>query len=492
MNDDRPIEKLLRRYAKKRRDAAGEPLALHPATRRLLQGEVARRFPRTVGERKSASTGWLAVLRQRWIYATAALSVVGLVAIVLVVNDQKPQSASTQAGLKLAKNELTPARMSDKDVSALDRGAGAAKSIAPRSLPTVPASEPPASQPALAVPSRREIGRLPSGPTEAPAFGADADRQRRLISESATRSPSSVPRDAEQFARAERASAKKTPQAIPSPEAYANVALTNQAGTERFAAKSASAASVKSFADRSSPAGVAEQGLSGSLADSCARLDFKSTANPADNLPAPAAADPVAFGSQSGVATTARYGLGPREKAAEVSQAFANRVPIPVTKAKLKASSVSPVLANFQMEQAGDQLRVIDGDGSIYLGEVNPVPASFGGGSKDIGAFKREEQLAVQRATVPSAAIQQTEQDYFYRVAGTNRTLNQQVVFTWNFVALTNAPAQMKTKVEGSQLNQNQFGTAQQVQTLLQNSAINGRAQINAAKEIEINAVPVK
>ena len=44
MNDDRPIEKLLRRYGKKRRDDAGTPLELHPATRRLLQGEVARQF----------------------------------------------------------------------------------------------------------------------------------------------------------------------------------------------------------------------------------------------------------------------------------------------------------------------------------------------------------------------------------------------------------------------------------------------------------------
>ena len=41
---ERPIEKLLRAAAKKRRDEAGAPLELHPATRRLLQGEVARTF----------------------------------------------------------------------------------------------------------------------------------------------------------------------------------------------------------------------------------------------------------------------------------------------------------------------------------------------------------------------------------------------------------------------------------------------------------------
>ena len=41
---ERPIEKLLRAAAKKRRDEAGAPFELHPADRRLLQGEVARQF----------------------------------------------------------------------------------------------------------------------------------------------------------------------------------------------------------------------------------------------------------------------------------------------------------------------------------------------------------------------------------------------------------------------------------------------------------------
>jgi len=41
---ERPIETLLHAAAKKRRDEAGAPFELHPADRRVLQGEVARRF----------------------------------------------------------------------------------------------------------------------------------------------------------------------------------------------------------------------------------------------------------------------------------------------------------------------------------------------------------------------------------------------------------------------------------------------------------------
>jgi len=44
MDPERPIEKLLRQAAQARRGQAGAPQEIHPATRRMLQGEVARKF----------------------------------------------------------------------------------------------------------------------------------------------------------------------------------------------------------------------------------------------------------------------------------------------------------------------------------------------------------------------------------------------------------------------------------------------------------------
>src|SRR4051812_49342213 len=43
---ERDIEKTLKAYADKRREEAGAPLELHPATRRLLLGEAARAGPK--------------------------------------------------------------------------------------------------------------------------------------------------------------------------------------------------------------------------------------------------------------------------------------------------------------------------------------------------------------------------------------------------------------------------------------------------------------
>jgi len=92
-------------------------------------------------------------------------------------------------------------------------------------------------------------------------------------------------------------------------------------------------------------------------------------------------------------------------------------------------------------------------------------------------------------------ASQQSTQNYFFRAAGTNRTLNQSVVFTWNFVELTNTTAQGQRfggqGGRGGRLNQSNFGGQQQFPALRNNSGISGRAQVNAAREFEINAVPM-
>jgi len=64
MEPERNIEKLLRAYAKKRRAQAGDPLELHPATRRLLQGEITRTAPKPDDE-DASMTLW-ELLRQQW------------------------------------------------------------------------------------------------------------------------------------------------------------------------------------------------------------------------------------------------------------------------------------------------------------------------------------------------------------------------------------------------------------------------------------------
>ena len=107
---ERPIEKLLRDAARKRRDMAGAPFELHPATRRLLQGEVTRRFAKRQGEARSFST-IVAQLWPRFAWGLGILAVLGVAVWVLLPGTigDKPQTF-------LARNQ--PVSRSDADPSA--------------------------------------------------------------------------------------------------------------------------------------------------------------------------------------------------------------------------------------------------------------------------------------------------------------------------------------------------------------------------------------
>ena len=96
---ERPIENLLRAAAKKRRHEAGAPLELHPATRRLLQGEVARKFTKPGRAIRSFSE----MLGQWWprlAWGVAIFAVLGVAVWVLL-----PISGKGKPEALLARNE---------------------------------------------------------------------------------------------------------------------------------------------------------------------------------------------------------------------------------------------------------------------------------------------------------------------------------------------------------------------------------------------------
>src|SRR5437588_742172 len=74
MEPERPIEKLLRAWANKRRHDAGPPLDMHPATRRLLQGEVARKLGKNERQTKSFST-WFGAVWPRFAWGLGVFAV---------------------------------------------------------------------------------------------------------------------------------------------------------------------------------------------------------------------------------------------------------------------------------------------------------------------------------------------------------------------------------------------------------------------------------
>ncbi len=157
------------------------------------------------------------------------------------------------------------------------------------------------------------------------------------------------------------------------------------------------------------------------------------------------------------------------------------------------------MLATFQLEQSGDQLRVIDHDGSTYTGAITPpaVGASYGAAVelKGAAALKTGDKPASQASSTPTDFSYQAGQNYFFRVTGTNRTLQQPVVFAGNLLILTNGPATGQTALTQSPAArnqiQNQMAPAQNQLPGLPNSAISGKLRLGTNQETQINAVPV-
>lgn len=451
MNDERPIEKLLRRYAKKRGDEAGPPHELHPATRRLLQGEVARQFPRPEAERKAAAPGVFALLTRRWIVAVGVFVVLGVAAVMMLSPFTKSKNGEFLAQKSASDEFVEREAMAPAEAMSAPVAAGEKRNEPQPTRTTV----------ARNIQVRDETSALAESVTTSGTGGSllagrrtDADALRK--SEEAKSVSLGVSPD----------SATRAPGTVTVQPSARAVGTAGSADSLAFKPTD-SAASRAGFDD--------------------ARQRVSTTAAAPSPVAAPALSRAVADKS-----FVARGGDVEKDAERFYSQSFANVAPeqLRAKAAKVKSDSpITPVLASFQIQQDGNELRVIDSDGSTYRGALSAAAGGYGfagAGGKETGttSFQSAERPETQALSPRDiAGRQQQAQNLLYRVEGTNRTLNQNVVFTWSFVE-TNALA-----VSPAQSVSNPLPV--QFPAQLQNSLIYGRAQFGAGQEIEVNAVPV-
>jgi len=103
----------------------------------------------------------------------------------------------------------------------------------------------------------------------------------------------------------------------------------------------------------------------------------------------------------------------------------------------------TPVLNNFEMEQDGRQVRIIDSDGSVYVGQMQEVFATAPTdvvSSSFVATSNTANRNAVGRAEQQNQVRRYAQQNnqpspvaFTFSVSGTNRTLNQPVVLTGNY-----------------------------------------------------------
>jgi hypothetical protein len=160
------------------------------------------------------------------------------------------------------------------------------------------------------------------------------------------------------------------------------------------------------------------------------------------------------------------------------------------------------VLSSFRVEQNGDQLRIIDADGSVYSGSVQKADVT------------RDEKLAIQSETLKKPVFQsravlaspkqaalneraQTDalnasnagaasiQVYFFRVTGTNRSANQKVVF----IGRLSVPAAAESGAQAADKSASGAAGGEGALPLSQ-SQVHGEALVGGVKHLEINAAP--
>ncbi|EEF58039.1 hypothetical protein [Pedosphaera parvula] len=473
---ERDIEKVLKSYAKKRQEDAGASLEMHPATRRLLQSEVARKFQKA-GER----SGGLNLFSRFWprFALGGSIFIVLMIGLWMVIS-QHPEPK--------AKMDL-----------ALDRESrlGVVKDETRLSARKSPAAEP-------------FVPQAPSTPATDSFYLADENKTIFTVTNSSSKPvlSSSSTDLAKNLVRAEEADR-------PTPQLSARRAI-GQAG----AAGSVDELKKKENAPQTS------RSRDYALAATPPPVVAPTTplqAGDAETLNAPAAASAINGGVatySSGGALSSNLSMNGLltwdlrrdqvEKVPSNSAFLLTEAPASSTQVfsrltmqnrgdtRTKAQDASPVLARFAVEQTGDQLRILDGDGSVYYGFYNADEAS-----KSIQLqfnteqFKQKTEVFADKnlaGEIPSKdTIHKNKpfQKRFFRVSGTNLTLHQPILFTGNMTLSTNQFPQTFDFDRIQSTNSASSagvggGTIQEREPQLE-----GKVVIGGTNQILINAAPV-
>jgi hypothetical protein len=158
----------------------------------------------------------------------------------------------------------------------------------------------------------------------------------------------------------------------------------------------------------------------------------------------------------------------------------------------------NPVLRNFDVSQDGNSIRVVDQDGSVYTGTLEPEMNTVNAvpGSRPTPNESHAQNAGAPKAVSPNAP---DLQNYSFRVGGINRTLKQSVVFTATLLddLSTMKDAQLTFGMKanaavGAGYAQQLMKSKQtnQVQLPWSTVRISGMAFINGTNLIQINAMP--
>jgi hypothetical protein len=479
MDPERPIEKLLREAARARRAQAGSQ-ELHPANRRMLQGEIARKFGS--GSRENRSFFELFMPRLGW--AAAMLVGLGLAASLML-----PRQNTQPKEMFFAKNDRVsaPHRMNE------------ALPAAP-----IPKAMPPAEAPALA---RADQYAYASGTARLEV--AQVERDKDSLNTESRRADG----QREQLAKNEPTAARQAGSSLGGASATEKRKEELASRSLRTAVPSQTLAPQDDFRQRryglassAQPVTTAPAGAAGFAAAEAKPTDEMAKAKLADSASASSGVLPASSSAfQLNATNSADVAKRSPASIARVSQQFVQTDSLKKIELADKSAVGKPILASFELQQLGRQVRIVDGDGSIYSGNFQ-TPQTYSYLDSETRQ-KGEVTSSLKTAAPPpsnnplalpsESAVQrkgalydsklQADLSYPFQVTGTNRTLNQIVTFTGQVLTPTNV---LSVLGPAGTLNGNRAAPPDLNPLPLGNSRISGKALIGANREVEVNAIP--
>ncbi|MEW6156246.1 MAG: hypothetical protein AB1813_02370 [Verrucomicrobiota bacterium] len=520
------MDDLLKAFAKKRRKEAGDPLELHPATRRLLQDEVARTYGHGPQPTHSTRPGWKSLLMfwPRFAIGFSVLAMAGI-AIFLATQTRAPQS---QLASRSDLDERSLVRMNPPSGS----------SDAYRRLHEGEVAEDSVSKSMATAGERIQLG-TPLEPVREELLAATPSEPANLLSLNA---PAQLPllQKAESFPKLSLQSGIQPQSPLPGGVAPSSAPLGGLAGNA-VALNAGDVSTTVALSERNvalnsidglapSPAQTAPVESLALLARSSAttpRNEFYFSNEQLNRNVAATESDRLGLAPQleQGQQLAARYQNVAASGLAAASRARYMQVsPTPAKATLQEQPAARRVLQSFQLEQNGDTVKVTDEDGSVYVGRIvteygNAAAQSVAqNASPQIRALieKRANRTRDANADAPAAAepvaggvtapsqAATGQSIYNFRVAGTNRSLKQLVSFEGNLVVETNAAAildngidspQVKLQLQNAAQNQiqgvNEFNSVLLNSSLFNNSRIQGKAVVGQTNQLEINALPL-
>lgn len=447
-------DELLKRYAKERRGQAGD-FSLHPATRRLLQGEVTRTFGRSGGAKQRSWFTWLGSWNGRLAFGTAAAAVV-VTGFLIAWNSKQDRRALELAQATFPVRETQATRRQDrvlaeKEVTTVDT---VALADAPASATRMEVESRVASKKVMAGGENAPL--LANGPAAAPAtragetfysYGISATNYSDELSLSLKRAPETLSATAQSLSVAYFDGSNLRGGSTAGASAAFGATVSAADALSSVSVANAASGAPKQPGElemlKTAPA-LAASGVEPSGAASRARTARPNSAAPVATAPPTAVATAPAAPPLTSLEvrnSPVKPQSLPEEGTANAR--FSRSAPSDATKAsddrfgtRLQRAA-TPVLANFTIEQTGQTVRIVDADGSVYDGTVELPPraeADFDADARraDKEALVREKLAESKVDTAPR------HQEITFRAAGSNVTLRQTVMVSGR-IASTNS-----------------------------------------------------